>query len=153
MRKGEIKMDLEKIKLHYENEIKNSEHFGSHSPVNDAELLYPEFLETLIKCFTEYTEQKPGEEVYIVETYRSNALQEKYYEEGKSRIRRNGMHHFGLAADAAFYINGKFSYGGDYALLRKIFRNNGLTVLNWEKGHVQFNNVADQPEIRRYVLG
>lgn len=146
-------MDKEKIKQHYENVLKDSEHFGSLSPVNDMELLYPEFLDRLIICFTEYTEQKPGEEVYIVETYRSNALQEKYYEEGKSRIRRNGMHHFGLAADAAFYINGKFSYDGDYNLLRKIFRRNGLTVLNWEKGHVQFVKVSEQPEIRNYVLG
>ncbi|MCI0474051.1 MAG: hypothetical protein L0Y76_10765 [Ignavibacteria bacterium] len=146
-------MDKEKIKQHYENVIKNSEHFGSQSPVNDMELLYPDFLDALIKCFSEYSEQKPEEEVYIVETYRSNALQEKYYDDGKSRIRRNGMHYFGLAADAAFYINGKFSYNGDYNLLREIFRSNGLTVLNWEKGHVQFIKVSEQNELRRYILG
>ena len=50
-------MDKEKIKQHYDNIIKNSEHFSSQSPVNDMEMLYPDFLEVLIKCFTEYSEQ------------------------------------------------------------------------------------------------
>lgn len=141
-------MDIIKIREHYYNVISESDKFNSTSPVRDTGLLLPEFRDILGICFKEYEEQYHGQEIFIVETYRSNELQARYYRNGSSKIRKNGMHHFGLAIDAAFIINGKFSYKGDYKLLRKIFTDNGLTVLKWELGHVQFVKVEEQEEVR-----
>lgn len=62
------------------------------------------------------------------------------------------MHHFGIAADVAFYIEGEFSYRGNYEFLRKIFKDEGLTVLNWELGHVQMIPVSEQGELRNALI-
>ncbi|MDD5360912.1 MAG: hypothetical protein PHN88_02175 [Ignavibacteria bacterium] len=145
-------MDYDKLKEHYDNVIKKSKEFDSTKPVNDLNLLFPDFLDKLILCFGKYNEKYPSHDVYIVETYRSNNLQSEYYKSGKSKIRKNGMHHFGIAADIAFYIDGEFSYKGNYDYLRKIFTDEGLTVLNWELGHVQFIEVKDQETLRKSVL-
>ena len=141
-------MDIEKIKNHYQTKIMNSDNYKSKTPVNDLDLLYPEFLDTLISCFQKYNEDKPEEELYIVESYRSNELQIKYFRSGKSKISQNSMHHYGLAADVAFNIGGEFTYKGDYELLRKIFQDAGLTVLRWELGHVQYVKVSEQKKVR-----
>ncbi len=145
-------MDYEKLKEHYDNTIRPSKKFYSMNPVNDLGLLFPEFLEKLIVCFAKYNEKYPEHDIYVVETYRSNELQRKYYKERKSKIRMNGMHHFGIAADVAFYIDGEFSYKGNYDFLRKIFKEEGLTVLNWELGHVQMIPVSEQGELRNALI-
>lgn len=145
-------MDYDKIKEHYNDVIKTSKDFESTKPVNDLNLLFPPFLEKLIKCFGRYNEKYPEHDVYIVETYRSNELQKKYYDEHKSKIRKDGMHHFGIAADIAFYINGEFSYKGNYDFLRGIFAEEGMTVLKWELGHVQYIPVSKQNDLRYQIL-
>lgn len=145
-------MDYEKLKEHYNNAIRPSKKFYSMRPVNDLGLLFPEFLEKLIACFARYNGKYPEHDIYVVETYRSNELQRKYFSERKSRIRKNGMHHFGIAADVAFYIDGEFSYKGNYDFLRKIFKEEGLTVLNWELGHVQMIPVSEQSEMRNALI-
>ncbi len=144
-------MDYDKIREHFENTILTSKEFESAKPVNELNLLYPPFLEKLIKCFARYNEKYPEHDVYVVETYRSNELQKKYYDEHKSKVRKNGMHHYGIAADVAFYINGEFSYKGNYDFLREIFTEEGLTVLKWELGHVQLIPVSAQSSLRTAV--
>ena len=140
-------MDYSNIVRHYVENIKGSPEYNSPKPVKDMDLLLPEFKDKLDNCFTEYSEKYPGEEVYITETYRSNELQQKYFNQGSSKIRQNGMHHYGIAADVAFLIDGKFSYRGDYTFLRKLFKRAGLTVLSWELGHVQFIPVENQKDL------
>jgi len=146
-------MKYEKICRHYSDVISKSEHFNSPSPVKDTGLLLSDFYNTLIFCFNEYQKKYPNQKAYITETYRSNELQLKYYKQGKSKIRKNGMHHYGIAADIAFIINEKVSYKGDYNYLRKLFRDNDLTVLDWELGHVQFIPVSEQNRLREEVFG
>jgi hypothetical protein len=144
-------MKYENIGTHYRNIITLSECFNSPAPVRDTELLLPDFYNTLIFCFNEYQKKYPSQNVFITETYRSNSLQLKYFKQGKSKIRKNGMHHFGIAADVAFLISGKLSYKGDYNYLRKLFRENNLTVLDWELGHVQYIPVQEQSALREEI--
>lgn len=144
-------MKYENICNHYNEVIKNFKYFDSPKPVRDVELLLPEFYNMLIFCFNEYKKKYPNQNVYITETYRSNILQLKYFKEGKSKIRKNGMHHYGIAADIAFLINEKVSYKGDYNYLRKIFKENNLTVLDWELGHVQYIPVTEQNVLRKEI--
>ncbi len=144
-------MKYENICNHYNNVLKCSEYFNSSKPVKDVDLLLPEFYNTLIFCFNEYRKKYPNQNTHITETYRSNILQLQYFKQGKSKIRKNGMHHYGIAADIAFIINDKLSYNGDYHFLRKIFKDNKLTVLDWELGHVQFIPVSEQNMLRQEI--
>jgi hypothetical protein len=144
-------MKYEIICNHFSDNIKNSENYNSINPIRDTSLLLPDFYNSLIFCFNEYQKKYPSQKVFVTETYRSNALQLKYYKQGKSKIRKNGMHHYGIAADVAFLINDKLSYKGDYAYLRKLFTENNLTVLDWELGHVQFIPVSEQSALREEI--
>lgn len=144
-------MEYENICKHYNDNIKESEYYNSPKPIKDVDLLLQEFYNLLVFCFNEYQKKYPNQNVYITETYRSNSLQLKYFQQGKSKIRKNGMHHYGIAADVAFLINDKLSYKGDYNYLRRIFKENNLTVLDWELGHVQFIPVSKQNAFRKEV--
>ena len=146
-----MEKDINTIRDNYQNVILKSDLFESEKPVKDVSLLCPDFYEILKKCFADYQSKYPEQEVCISETYRSNQLQYDYNEAGKSKIKKNGMHHYGIAADVAFMINGKFSYNGDYNYLRKLFKDSGLTVLNWELGHVQYIKVEEQNELRSEI--
>ena len=145
-------MNFEVIKNHYQNKIVPSAKFDSLTPVRDLGLLLPEFFDTLVKCFDEFENSNPEQKIYVVETYRSNRLQRKYFIDGKSKIRAYGMHHFGIAADVAFLIEGMVSYEGNYSELREIFKDNGLYVLDWELCHVQYIPVSQQSDLRKYIL-
>ena len=126
--------------------------FNSPNPVDDQTLLLPDFLAKLTICINQYKQTYPNQDITFSETYRSNTLQEKHFNNGASKIRKNGMHHYGIAADSIFIIDGKRSYKGDVMLIRKIYKDNGLTVLGmWDALHVQFIAVADQQTLRDTV--
>jgi hypothetical protein len=144
-------MEYENIYKHYKENIAESEYYDSPNPIKNVDLLLPDFYNILVFCFNEYQKKYPNQKVYITETYRSNNLQLKYFQQGKSKIRKNGMHHYGIAVDVAFLINDKLSYKGDYNYLRKTFKENNLTVLDWELGHVQFIPVSEQNALREEV--
>jgi hypothetical protein len=146
-------MKYENIFNHFNNVLVKNEYFNSPKPVKDVDLLLTEFYNILIFCFNEYQKKYPSQKVHIIETYRSNDLQLKYFKQGKSKIRKDGMHHFGIAADVAFLINEKLSYKGDYNFLRRIFKENKLTVLDWELGHVQYIPVSEQSTLRKEIEG
>lgn len=144
----------EKIAEHYLRKIIKSDGYFSTKSVRDAELLYPDFKERLRKAFTKWYEIYPSNNPYIVETYRSNKLQEVYFNNGASKIRKNGMHHYGIAADLAFMFDGKVTYQGDYELLRQLFKEEGLHLLGtWDIGHVQYipATAKDQNALRQAV--
>ena len=64
------------------------------------------------------------------------------------------MHHYGIAADCIFVVNGKRTYKGDITLLRKIYKENGLFILGtWDALHVQFMDVPNQQNLRDTVTG
>jgi hypothetical protein len=118
----------------------------------DRSLLFPEFRAAVEKCIGKYKSSHPGQDVTFTETYRSNALQLKHFKNGASKIKANGMHHYGIAADSIFVIGGKKTYKGDVMGLRKVYKNDGLVILGmWDALHVQFIPVADQAKLRAAV--
>ncbi len=143
---------MEKIVTFFHNIIAKSSKFNSLTPVDDVALLVPDFLAQVKLCIKEYQKTYPNQDITFTETYRSNALQQKYYTDGASKIMRNGMHHYGIAADCIFVIDGKRSYKGDILLIRKIFNAHGLTTLGmWDSLHVQFIPVSEQKKLRKLV--
>jgi len=143
---------MKKIVTFYLNTILKSSKYNSPNPVNNMDLLFPDFAAVFKKCVVQYQKTYPKQHIAFTETYRSNSLQEKYFNEGASKIKKNGMHHYGIAGDSIFIIDGKRSYKGDINLLRKIYKENGLTILGmWDPLHVQYIPVAQQSELRKLV--
>jgi hypothetical protein len=115
-------------------------------------LLVSDFHKLVKKGIKEFNKVHPDAEVFLVETYRSNKLQAQYFNSGASKIRKNGMHHYGIAADCAFKVNGKLTWNGDYKTLRACFDAEGLSLLGlWDAGHVQYVPVAEQQALRNAV--
>lgn len=129
-----------------------SDKFLNANPVKDPALLLPAFYSKLQKSIAEFNIKYPNVEIIFVETYRSNTLQMQHFKNGASKIKKDGMHHYGIAADLAFRINGKFTYNGDYSYLRKCHKSAGLEVLGlWDIGHVQYIPVSEQSALRLTV--
>lgn len=140
---------MKKIADFYLKTLLINSKFGSSQPNGDQQLLFPDFMAKLKTCIQQYKALYPAQDVTFTETYRSNVLQLIHFNNGASKIKKNGMHHYGIAADSIFIINGKRSYKGDVMALRKIYTNNGLTILGmWDSLHVQFITVADQQLLR-----
>lgn len=143
---------MKKIVDFYINTILKSPKYNSPDPVDDINLLFPDFKVAFFACVEKYKKKYPDQDVIFTETYRSNVLQEKYYNNGASKIKKDGMHHFGIAGDSIFIINGKRTYKGDVNLLRRIYKDSGLTILGmWDPLHVQYIPVAKQQELRNMV--
>lgn len=136
----------------YVQKLIPSAEYDSPKATRKTELLYPPFHEKLQKSIEEFHVLYPDVEIVFVETYRSNTLQLKHFNSGASKIRKNGMHHYGIAVDIAFIIDGEFTYQGDYKHLRECHSMNGLHLLGaWDIGHVQFVPVSQQTSLRREV--
>jgi len=136
----------------YLRSLVTSDKYFSTSPVKGADLLLLDFYNLVTQSIQHFNARYPDVEVIFVETYRSNSLQAIYYHNGASKILKNGMHHYGIAADLAFKINGEFTYSGDYEYLRSCHTEMGLFLLGaWDIGHVQYIPVDAQQSLRNTV--
>lgn len=132
--------------------------YSSPDKSKDIDLLVPSFKQSFTNSVSEFNIKYPDIKVLLVETYRSNALQLIHFRNGASKIRANGMHHYSIAVDCAFEIEGKFSYdekykNEHYRYLRKCHTKQGLTLLgDWDIGHVQQIPVIYQNQLRAEVL-
>jgi hypothetical protein len=140
---------MKKIAEFYLKTLLINSKFNSLQPNADQQLLFPAFLSMLRISIRQYKKIYPKQDITFTETFRSNVLQGIHYANGASKIKKNGMHHYGIAADSIFIINGKRTYKGDINTLRKIYKKNGLTLLGmWDALHVQFIPVESQQLLR-----
>jgi hypothetical protein len=143
---------MKKITDFYLRTLLTGSKFNAATAVNDQKLLFPDFLSKLNTCIAQYKKIHPGQDITFTETYRSNTLQMIHFNNGASKIKKNGMHHYGIAADSIFIIGGKKTYKGDVTLIRKIYKDNGLGILGmWDALHVQFIGVPEQQALRDAV--
>lgn len=143
---------MKKIAEHYLSKVITSPFYNSPNPVKDFSILFPEFRDKLSTSIYKFHQKYLDVEIVFVETYRSNILQLQHYNNGASQIKKNGMHHYAIATDIAFKINGKFTYNGDYKFLRQCHEEAGLYLLGlWDIGHVQGIPVSKQGELRKIV--
>ena len=144
--------NLKKIADFFLQKLVTQSKFNSKNYNSDQSLLFPDFLAMARSCIAKYKDAHPGQDITFTETYRSNALQLKHFNNGASKIKANGMHHYGIAADSIFVVGGKKTYKGDVVGLRKIYKENGLFILGmWDALHVQFIAVEDQAALRDTV--
>lgn len=70
-------------------------------------MLYGKFVEISEKCALEYKKKYPAQNQTFTVTYRSNMLQKKYFDQGASKIKKDGMHHYGIAGDTILISAGR----------------------------------------------
>jgi len=151
---------MKEIAKFFAEVIYDSPKYNTPNSCNDTDLLYPPFYEKIKKLETDYLEVHETP-FYILETYRSNTLQQIYFNRGASQIRSNGMHHYGIAVDLVAKINGKVRYDVlDYAWIRDYvskddnlwLKEGDMTMLNFEDAHIQYIRVSQQNELRHAVV-
>jgi hypothetical protein len=70
--------------------------------------------------------QQMGIEVMIFETYRSQARQQALFNNGATKLRKVGVHHYGLACDIVRSVGGEPSWKGDFSFLGQLAHSSGL---------------------------
>lgn len=65
-------------------------------------------------------------EVMVYETYRSQARQQQLFNNGATRLRQVGVHHYGLACDIVRAVGGEPSWKGDFSFLGHLAHSSGL---------------------------
>jgi len=135
----------------YNNKIKAHPNYNSKKLTVDIDILYPPFAFLVIKTFALSRSEKLR--ICIYETYRSQGRQLDLFNQGKTKLSTNGMHHFGVATDIVF-LNEKSqpSWDGKYNWKRlgEIGKSLGLTWggdWGWDNAHFQFIPVKAQAKI------
>lgn len=148
---------FESIAKNFIEVIKKSPVFKANKEfmIMDRSLLETSF-NNKIEATIGLTEAK-GVKVLPRETVRTDALQEHYYYTGASKIKKNGMHKFGIAIDIlCLGDDEKLIQDGsanEYSVLRKSALECDLHLLGlWDAGHIQAIPVAEQNAMRQYVL-
>lgn len=137
----------EDIAKHYLKNIITNNNYFSPIPIRNVDLLFDNFYVKVEYACNMFMAKYPTVTPYPIETYRSQRLQAQYYNAGVSRIFINGMHHYGIACDFMFKVDGYLMYKGDYNFLRKCFKDAELYILGtWDMGHVQLIPATDKKQ-------
>jgi len=140
----------------YTSVIQLDSRFLSANRVQDADLLEPNFRSLVDAVVADAAAL--GIPLMIFETYRSQARQSQLFQQQATRLKRVGVHHYGLAVDLVKLIDGAPSWKGDFAFLGRIAARHGLIWGgNWgnphkkpsfyDGVHLQRIRVADQKRL------
>ncbi len=136
--------------------IQQDSRFDSVDRVSDPQLLEP-VTRQLVQQIIDSAQQM-GIEVMIFETYRSQDRQQQLFDNGASKLRTVGVHHYGLACDIVRAVNGEASWKGDFSFLGQLAHSSGLiwggdwgnpniTHTFIDAVHVQRCTIARQPAL------
>ena len=140
----------------YLDVITKSKAFRSTAICNDPAMLEPVTRQAVANIIA-YLGQR-GTKVIIGETYRSKDRQQKLFDQGASKLRDVGVHHYGLACDLWIVTNGKVDWKADYHVIGVPCRLNKLIWGNdWgtpnsphsfrDIDHVQRVSLKKQPSL------
>jgi D-alanyl-D-alanine carboxypeptidase-like protein len=130
--------------------------FTSTKRIADLGLLEPDTRAAVEQIIRDAASK--GIKLMVYETYRSQERQTELFNQGASKLRNVGVHHFGLACDLVKDVNGEPSWKGDFGFLKDLAEDNGLiwggdwgndTIIHnfVDADHVQRINVADQAKL------
>jgi len=108
----------------YADVISLDARFASPARIADPSLLEPmtrQLVERLVA-----SAHQMGIEVMIYETYRSQARQQELFNNGATKLRTVGVHHYGLACDIVRMVSGEPSWKGDFSFLGQLAHSSGL---------------------------
>jgi hypothetical protein len=99
----------------YTDVLQNDSRFESTKRINDVALLEPTMRAAVAAIIADADAH--GISLMVWETYRSQARQQQLFEHGVSKLRRVGVHHYGLACDLVRDVDGEPSWKGDFSSL------------------------------------
>ena len=108
----------------YTDVISHDPNFNSVSRVFDPNLLEPitrDLVQNII-----IAAGKMGIALMVYETYRSQARQQDLFNNGATKLRQVGVHHFGIACDIVRVVAGEPSWKGDFSFLGQLAHSAGL---------------------------
>ncbi len=108
----------------YTDVISHDARFNSLTRVGDASLLDPATRQ-LVEGIVSAAHQM-GIEVMIYETYRSQNRQQELFNQGATKLRTVGVHHYGLACDIVRVVSGEPCWKGDFSFLGHLAQSCGL---------------------------
>jgi D-alanyl-D-alanine carboxypeptidase len=108
----------------YTDVIALDSRFDSANRVSDTTLLEPATRRLVVGVIA--IARQMGIELMVYETYRSQKRQQDLFDRGATRLRRVGVHHYGLACDIVKVVGGEPSWKGDFSFLGQLAQNSGL---------------------------
>jgi hypothetical protein len=130
--------------------ILSSSFFGSAKRIDDPALLEPVTRQLVQRIVT--SAQQMGIEVMIYETYRSQQRQQELFNNGATRLRRVGVHHYGLACDIVRVIGDEPSWKGDFTFLGQLAQSCGLIWGgDWGAPHIK-HSFVDSVHVQRCTV-
>ncbi|HEY6767480.1 MAG TPA: M15 family metallopeptidase [Candidatus Sulfotelmatobacter sp.] len=97
---------------------------NSTNRISDVELLEP-VTRRLVQQIVEAA-RGMGIDVMVFETYRSQPRQQELFNNGATKLRTVGVHHYGLACDIVRVAGGEPSWKGDFSFLGQLAHSSGL---------------------------
>jgi hypothetical protein len=108
----------------YTDVIVKDARFNTTARVSDVNLLEPVTRAAVEAIISDA--KALGIDLIAFETYRSQARQQQLFDQGASKLRAVGVHHYGLACDLVKMIGGEPSWKGDFSFLGQFARHHGL---------------------------
>lgn len=135
----------------YTDVIAQDPRFNSTTRINDPALLEP-VTRAAIEAIVAEARSIYGISLMIFETYRSQARQTEMFNQGVSKLKVVGVHHFGLACDLVKDVSGEPSWKGDFSFLGKLARAHRL-VWGGDWGHPQTpSGFVDPDHVQRCAV-
>ena len=148
----------------YEDVIKTDGRFNTKKLVADIELLEPTMREAVQGIIADAAAH--GIKLMVFETFRSQARQTELFNQGATKLKSVGVHHYGLACDLVKDIHGQPSWKGDFSLLGVLAKAYKLiwggdwgspgahhSFVDFRPCAAVFTEAADQPLQGRVVSG
>lgn len=134
----------------YTDVISQDPRFESITRIGDSSLLEPttrQLVESLIA-----SAKAMGNEVMIYETYRSQPRQQALFNNGATKLRTVGVHHYGLACDIVRVVAGEPSWKGDFSFLGQLALSSGLIWGgDWGAPHIK-HSFIDSVHVQRCTV-
>jgi hypothetical protein len=108
----------------YDDVILKDRRLKSKKRISDLVLLEP-VMRRKVEAIIEDAKAQ-GINLMVFESFRSQARQEELFAQGATKLKKAGVHYYGLACDIVKSIGGDPSWKGDFSFLGKLAREHGL---------------------------
>lgn len=132
----------------YENVIKPYRLFHSRFRCDDLNLLHPTMRRKVRAIISDAAGH--GIKLMVFETFRSKERQLELYQQGVTKLKEVGVHHYGLAADIVFADpTGQPSWKGDFSFLGRLAKaHNVIWGGDWDDNPKTPNKFQDEDHIQ-----
>jgi hypothetical protein len=102
----------------YTDVIRKDTRFGSLDPIHDLALLEPVTRDLVLAIIAEAAEG--GIKLMVYETFRSQVRQTMLFKQKATKLKKVGVHHYGLACDLVKDVGGQPSWKGGFKFLGRL---------------------------------